>query len=53
MELRAAVYAALKNNTRCAKEGLRLGVNGNLKVVNLEVFPCGRPPPGSAFSGGF
>jgi two-component system CheB/CheR fusion protein len=39
VELRAAVYAALKNNTPVRKEGLRLRHNGAVKVVNLEVFP--------------
>ena len=39
VELRAAVYAALKNNTQVRKEGLRLRLNGRIGVVNLEVFP--------------
>ena len=39
VELRAAVYAALKNNTPVRKEGLRLRLNGRIGVVNLEVFP--------------
>ena len=39
VELRAAVYSALKNNAPVRKEGLRLRHNGALKVVNLEVFP--------------
>ena len=39
VELRAAVYAALKNNSQVRKEGLRLRLNGRIGVVNLEVFP--------------
>ncbi len=39
VELRAAVYAALKNNSQVRKEGLRLRLNGRISVVNLEVFP--------------
>ena len=39
VELRAAVYAALKNNSQVRKEGLRLRLNGRVGVVNLEVFP--------------
>ena len=39
VELRAAVYAALKNNSQVRKEGLRVRLNGRIGVVNLEVFP--------------
>ena len=39
VELRAAVYAALKSNSQVRKEGLRLRLNGRIGVVNLEVFP--------------
>jgi len=39
VELRAAVYAALKSNTPVRREGLRLRLNGALRVVNLEVCP--------------
>ena len=39
LELRAAVYAALKSNTPVRKEGLRLRLNGAPRVVNLEVCP--------------
>jgi len=42
-ELRAAVYAALKSNTPVRREGLRLRLNGALRMVNLEVCPL-RPP---------
>ncbi len=38
-ELRAAVHAALKSNTPVRREGLRLRLNGALRVVNLEVCP--------------
>ncbi|MGC2434028.1 MAG: chemotaxis protein CheB, partial [Desulfobaccales bacterium] len=39
VELRAAVYGALKSNTPVRREGLRLRLNGALRVVNLEVCP--------------
>ncbi|MCL4501902.1 MAG: PAS domain-containing protein, partial [Deltaproteobacteria bacterium] len=39
IELRAAVYASVKNNTPVRKEGIGLRHNGALKIINLEVFP--------------
>jgi two-component system, chemotaxis family, CheB/CheR fusion protein len=39
VELRAAVYAAIKGGSPVRKEGLHLRSNGGLRVVNLEVFP--------------
>ncbi len=39
VELRAAVFSALKSNTPVRREGLRLRLDGALRVVNLEVCP--------------
>ncbi len=39
VEIRAAVYAALKSNTPVRREGLHLRQNGALRVINLEVCP--------------
>ena len=36
VELRAAVFSALKSNTPVRREGLRLRLDGTLRVVNLE-----------------
>ncbi|MGC2693945.1 MAG: PAS domain-containing protein, partial [Desulfobaccales bacterium] len=39
VELRAAVFSSLKSNTPVRREGLRLRLDGALRVVNLEVCP--------------
>ena len=47
VELRAAVHAAIKEQSPVRKEGLRLRDNGGLRVVNLEVFPLRPASPRS------
>ncbi|MCL4500518.1 MAG: PAS domain-containing protein [Deltaproteobacteria bacterium] len=39
IELRAAVHAAQKKKAPVRKEGLRVRHNGDIRTVNLEVFP--------------
>ena len=42
-EVGAAVHHAIKGGTPVRKEGLKVRYNGQVREVNVEVFPIGRP----------
>ena len=45
IDLRAAIHQARKTGSPTRKEGVEFGVNGDIRVVDLEVIPlgCGNP----------